>query len=130
MGKTSLYQVIPVRQRGGRQQVRSGSVTLAKTRKDRRKTGTGGPRGENHGAPETLSLQDEMRERINTFETVFNVDQFLVRLLGSLGEGRVQGLRSASDLFGCLFTPTGPPQACSQHSSVYSSLVEAPTWLN
>lgn len=42
--------------------------------------------------PETLrkvssSLQDEMRERISTFETVLNVDQFLVRLLVSVGWG-------------------------------------------
>lgn len=89
--------------------------------------------------PETLrkvssSLQDEMRERISTFETVLNVDQFLVRLLVSVGGGvggcRVRGQSSASDLFGCLFTLVRPPQAHSQHSSAYFSLLEAPTWLN
>lgn len=82
--------------------------------------------------PETLrkvssSLQDEMRERISTFETVLNVDQFLVRLLVSGGGGdAVLG----TDLFGCLFTLVRPPQAHSQHSSAYFSLLEAPTWLN
>lgn len=37
-----------------------------------------------------------MRERINTFETVFNVEQFLVRLVDS-----------APDLFRHLFTLKG-----------------------
>lgn len=45
-----------------------------------------------------------MREQINTFETVFNVEQFLVRLV-------------ASDLFGRLFTLKGLVQ--NTHGSVF-----------
>lgn len=111
-------EVIPVSQQGGRQQVRSGSVMLAKTPKDRCKTG-GTERWESQCGEDTQESEQqpagratgEMRERINTFETVFNVDQFLVRLLFSLRKCCVQGHRSASDLFGRLLTLTGPPPA-------------------
>lgn len=83
-------QVIPVRQRGGRQQVRLGPSPWQRRGRTDVRRGRGGDREEGITAPETLrkvssSLQDEMRERISTFETVLNVDQFLVRLLVSGG---------------------------------------------
>lgn len=91
--------VIPVRHRdsgqpsgeaGSRQQVQPASPTQAGTAKDRCKTKIiqGGEKNTQsvRGAAESeAAAAEKMREQIKTFETVLNIDQFLVRAHVRLG---------------------------------------------
>lgn len=96
-------QVIPVSQQGGRRQVQSGSVGPAETPKDRRKRGTEDTQDRQTDTqeqqPARRAAGAAMREQINTFETVFNVEQFLVRRV---------------DVFGHWFTAKGRAGSCTR----------------